>query len=279
MGPENKKDIPGESGGSHDSGGDLAEMPMDNMVKENPSFAFAYKKALKLIQALYLVTNFIPVSEPLRIHLREKGLDLLSAILSFSIRTSHREPVADSPQAIMLEITALLDIAFSSGYISEMNYNVLKREYNMLHVFLEDRTDVALPKGAFIPKRFFEIEAGGDIDRGKEPLEEERLGDSLEGEDVFNKDTKDIVKRTKTRIQGTARRQRISTGPIRERRDERRVTILSLLKRQKKITVKDVSSVIENCSEKTLQRELLALVEEGILRKEGERRWSTYSLS
>ena len=267
----------GKNADNHDSPKDLAEIPMMDMAKENPSFAFAYKKTEKLIQALYLITNFVPTDEPLRIRLRERSMDLLSSVLSFGIRAPHRKPVADSPQAIMLEITALLDIAFSSGYISAMNYNVLKREYNMLHGFLEDRADVALPKGAFIPKRFFEIEA--DEEKGKESLKGERLEDPLERKDVFNKDIKDIVKRTRTRIQGTARRQRISTGPIRERRDERRIAILSLLKRQKKITVKDVSSVIANCSEKTLQRELLALVEEGILSKEGERRWSTYSLS
>ena len=276
MGPENKKDIPGVSGDNHDSGGDLAEIPIDNMAKENPSFAFAYKKSLKLIQALYLITNFLPTNEPLGVRLRGKGLDLLSAILSFG---SHREPVVDSPQAIMLEITALLDVAFSSGYISAMNYNVLKREYNMLYIFLEDRADTTLPKGTFIPKGFFKVEVGSGIDRGKESLEKERLlEDSVEGEDVL-KGIKDEVKRTKARIQGAVPQVRVSTGLIRERRDERRTIILSLLKRQKKITVKDVSSVIANCSEKTLQRELLALVEEGILRKEGERRWSTYSLS
>jgi hypothetical protein len=42
--------------------------------------------------------------------------------------------------------------------------------------------------------------------------------------------------------------------------------------------VKDVSAVVKDCSEKTLQRELLALVAQGVLKKEGERRWSSYVL-
>ncbi|MCH7597599.1 hypothetical protein IID27_00955 [Patescibacteria group bacterium] len=275
MGSENKKSMFGKNADNHDSPKDLAEIPMMDMAKENPSFAFAYKKTEKLIQALYLITNFVPTDEPLRIRLRERSMDLLSSVLSFGMRARHRKPVADSPQAIMLEITTLLDIAFTSGYISAMNCNVLKREYSMLYAFWEDRADTILPKGALIPKRFFEV----DIEKGEELLGKGRLEDSVEGEDVLGKGIKDVVKRTKVRIQGAAFRQRISTGPIRKRRDERRAAILSLLKRQKKITVKDVSSVIENCSEKTLQRELVALVEEGILSKEGERRWSTYSLS
>jgi hypothetical protein len=42
--------------------------------------------------------------------------------------------------------------------------------------------------------------------------------------------------------------------------------------------MKDFVKVIPECSEKTIQRELLDLVGKGVLKKEGERRWSTYSL-
>ena len=44
------------------------------------------------------------------------------------------------------------------------------------------------------------------------------------------------------------------------------------------MNVKDVLGVVAGVSEKTIQRELLALVDEGILKKEGERRWTLYSL-
>ena len=43
--------------------------------------------------------------------------------------------------------------------------------------------------------------------------------------------------------------------------------------------IKDVSPLISGCSEKTIQRELLAMVYAGILRKMGEKRWSRYSLA
>jgi len=50
------------------------------------------------------------------------------------------------------------------------------------------------------------------------------------------------------------------------------------LKNQSNLTIKDFSKVITDCSEKTIQRELLDMVEKGIIKKEGERRWSKYSL-
>ena len=43
--------------------------------------------------------------------------------------------------------------------------------------------------------------------------------------------------------------------------------------------IKDVSPLIGGFSEKTIQRELAAMVQAGILRKVGEKRWSRYSLA
>ncbi len=60
---------------------------------------------------------------------------------------------------------------------------------------------------------------------------------------------------------------------------DRRATILGLLQRKDRLSIKDVSAVIKDCSEKTIQRELLALVAQGVLVKDGERRWSTYRLA
>ncbi|NBD73640.1 DeoR family transcriptional regulator [Patescibacteria group bacterium] len=60
---------------------------------------------------------------------------------------------------------------------------------------------------------------------------------------------------------------------------DRRAQILGLLQRKDSVSIKDVTEVITDCSEKTIQRELLALVESGVLKKEGERRWSRYSLA
>lgn len=66
---------------------------------------------------------------------------------------------------------------------------------------------------------------------------------------------------------------------VQEIQKDRRATILGLLQRKDRVTVRDVAQVIKDCSEKTLQRELLALVRQGVLVKEGERRWSTYRLA
>ncbi len=64
-----------------------------------------------------------------------------------------------------------------------------------------------------------------------------------------------------------------------EDKNKRQEMILSMLKDNKILTVKDFSKEIKGCSEKTIQRELLSLVSAGTLKKEGERRWSRYSIN
>ena len=63
------------------------------------------------------------------------------------------------------------------------------------------------------------------------------------------------------------------------KKNSRQSTIINLLKRKKEIMIKDVSPLIDGCSEKTIQRELMSMVHSGTLKKVGEKRWSRYSLA
>lgn len=62
-------------------------------------------------------------------------------------------------------------------------------------------------------------------------------------------------------------------------KEERKQIILALLRKKEHAMVKDFIGVIQDCSGKTIQRQLLELVHSGVLKKEGERRWSRYSLT
>lgn len=56
----------------------------------------------------------------------------------------------------------------------------------------------------------------------------------------------------------------------------RKDTILKIITENKRVSIKDISKIVRDCSEKTIQRELLSLIGQGLVRKEGKRRWSTY---
>lgn len=66
-----------------------------------------------------------------------------------------------------------------------------------------------------------------------------------------------------------------NSGAVAEKRKEQ---IVDVLKVQGTATIGDIKKVVEGVSDKTLQRDLIALVREGILARSGSRRWTTYSL-
>lgn len=54
--------------------------------------------------------------------------------------------------------------------------------------------------------------------------------------------------------------------------------IKTVLEAKPQATIKDIAEVITDVSEKTIQRELNSLIEKGQVMREGERRWSRYSV-
>lgn len=62
------------------------------------------------------------------------------------------------------------------------------------------------------------------------------------------------------------------------RKQTRREQILALFVRGVDVSIKDIAARIRGCSEKTIQRELNALLEDNIIERIGEKRWSRYVL-
>lgn len=57
---------------------------------------------------------------------------------------------------------------------------------------------------------------------------------------------------------------------------DRRAAILHFVLQNKAVSIKEICAIVPDCSEKTVQRELGALIAEGLIKREGERRWSVY---
>ncbi len=59
---------------------------------------------------------------------------------------------------------------------------------------------------------------------------------------------------------------------------DRAERIKTVLEAKPNATIKDIAEIITDVSEKTIQRELNSLIEKGQVAREGERRWSRYSV-
>lgn len=60
---------------------------------------------------------------------------------------------------------------------------------------------------------------------------------------------------------------------------DRRERIKVVLKAKPAATIKDIADIITDVSSKTIQRELNAMIEDSVVKRQGERRWSKYSLA
>ncbi len=230
----------------------LEKSIFSNIFERDIKRVYIYKKAERLAKAIHLIAPAFVDSASLRNRVDSIAIGLVDAAI--------RPPVA-ARAALSRELLALssvLSIARTGGMLSSMNAELIAREAHLLlqevaayeepRLFLDD-----VPSLAEIAKR-----------AGKEPVarphasapEKPRAAAASKGHGKDNpiKDT-------------------YADGKLHGRQE----AILEVLRgRPEGAGIKDVSTVIRNVSEKTIQRELMALIDAGVVRKEGERRWSTY---
>lgn len=257
--------------------------------KDNKNI-FVLKKTERLVSALYLLTSFLSDSEPVRLRIRDAATRLVSYSVNLSKqRQQEHSEAVNGFVSSSIEILSLLEAANISEIISSMNYEILKSEIENIIDFV-DLKEKNLSAKFLLTKDFFEM--------GKEYFD---IGTKQDETNIFLKNRGNFISNDLTQnkiakgglykgqnkgqnlIKDTEneekKRMSFNKGHIAIDKNNRQEIIMSLLKNTKEISVKDVSTIVADCSEKTIQRELLNLVARGVLKKEGERRWSRYSLS
>jgi hypothetical protein len=242
------------------------------VFSQNNHFAYIYKKTEKLVTAVYMITNFIKDNEPLKWCIREKCLELLSLNVSLNtVSLSDRKDLLKKYQAGSVEIVSLSSIGHLAGLISEMNFEVLRREFNNLAATIEkDENRKASEETVSLNPNFFDtpiapVAPAAQMSSHAPANVREHVSAATApaasrpvANPVLYKKPEPSVKKT-------------------ESKNERQEAILKVLSHKEKLSVKDFTDTIKGVSDKTIQRELLLMVSMGVLKKEGERRWSTYS--
>ncbi len=240
-----------------------------SVFENDTQIVFVFKKTEKIVSAIYLLTSFLLDSEPIKWKMRNDATSLLSYSLSLSHQGHRNRTEAMSNFiSIALETISLLEVAKISGIVSSMNYEILRFEIEKT-IDLIDLKERSLNSQFLLSKSFFETDDGHSPTQDKANASIADSDKRHSNGQVFLKDKNNESKAN------TA----FNKGHTIANKNDRYEAIINLLKKTKEISVKDVSVVVSGCSEKTLQRELLGLVEKGVLKKEGERRWSRYSLA
>jgi hypothetical protein len=272
------------------------------------NFVFILKKTERLASALYLITGFFDNEEPLKWKLRKLSGRLLSSSLELKdARSRDKEISIIDLEGTVLEIGSLLLIAKNSGLISEMNYEIISKEFNVFADTLATQSDLLNTEGnTSFGNSYFEVNLPQikpkSIQRNEQAKPHDVRDNSRDMAITYTPtlDVLDRMANTQRDDQSAEKGQKIDEsvlangsknkapkepkalkefGAVAVKKNSRQSIIISLLRRKKEIMIKDVSPLIHGCSEKTIQRELLSMVDKGILKKIGEKRWSRYSLA
>ena len=251
---------------------------------------FISQKAEKITAALYLITDFIKDKEPFKWEIRD------SAIVFFSFTNSlkgariasQKEQAIEKALSQLSLILSLLRFGVSVRFLSHMNYSILKDEYTSLKETLEDRLKTRQPvDGLVLPQDFFQLKTK-ELSTQQYPnvpyghdIENKNIGGkpSVVYSDVARAEKNDEKIVAEKNVDTSQSQPVFMDGAIESKKGMRQDVILKLLKTRGWISIKDISEIISECSEKTIQRELASLVDRGVIRKTGERRWSKYALN
>jgi hypothetical protein len=280
---------------------------MDNMLEENKNLkdskhsllggtygtgtmsitSLSYTKTNKLVSALYMVTDIMDKEEPLRNKLRILGTNIISDIHLFY---KGQDLYIELNNKIS-EVLAFLEIASSVSIISEMNCNILTKEFiqlrnsiiknspkneeNWLEEFLSPHPDPLLVKERGRGNSIGHSGTRIGVQKGSTLL---HALSRIEGQALSK-----VEGQTLSKIKMS---DRIPDGSKTKRREE----IIFIIKDKMKnsvnfdgATITDIKSngheMLASCGEKTLQRELVSMVLDGVLKKTGSKRWSRYSIN
>lgn len=240
------------------------------------SVSISYTKYNNLITALFMVTDMLDSTESIRHQLRKLAVEILSDI--------HQNPSKALPK--VAEVLSFLNVAMTVRLISEMNARILIREFQKLQQSIESFSS---DKSAWLEELL-----------PATPMFERH-------DASFHSDTKNRIKQQSTRLgvqkagallsvldgvkanMSDSKFNSINTkldSSKRQRRDD----ILIIIKANPNgLTIKDIKdkakglpdkfTSIISCGDKTLQRELVAMLKDGLLKRLGDKRWTKYFLA
>ncbi len=277
----------------------IRQNSMGDNVKDNLS-KYLILKAEKLSSAVYLVTDILSDQEPLKWKLRQQTLDwLLTSRSVFKSGVSTISP-AGIGQVLTAcgDIISLLDLGYGGGTVSRMNFEILREEFVGIQNTIEEKMGRLYASTLVTDPTLEEMKQslGSNllpIDQTLSLLREKALMPTP----VFSRSGSNSSNWSESSRPSSASRgltnvavkevKEISRGDIKDRNQEglkdnkknkRQEQILATLKNKGWVSINDIAKAVPGYSVKTVQRELSELVDRGILKKQGERRWSRYLL-
>lgn len=224
-----------------------------NIFEKDIRRVYIYKKSERIAKALYMIAPAFKDAKALRERIQRISVEIIDASIL---------PPSEAKDALARELLALssvLAMARTAGMLSPMNADIIMREaHNLLaEVAGYEEPKVALP----------DVPSIATLAKSVAPF--------------VAPQPRTASASTIRPVSNGANKGHSGNGHKNGSKDKngRKETILSLLSSKGPSYIKDLSTLIREVSEKTIQRELQALVAEGKVVQSGKRRWTTYRIA
>lgn len=255
---------------------------IDTIIRDTVFFGnnlvyYVFKRTQKISKAVYLISEIIKDTEPLKWSLRTVASSMMDLTGVRDIRQFSYE--------IGTKISSLKSLVLLANFsknISEMNAMIIVRECDEILFSLVD-FDSSSKQYLTLDKTFFDTPK----DDGVSPFvsiiqgekKDQQTGRDYKGQ-IKDRNIDMSFINTSKFVGGLSGDSQMSKDGIKDNaKSDRKKQILDIIKTMKDVTIKDISGQIRDCSEKTIQRELIGLLSDGVIKRTGDRRWSKYSLS
>lgn len=235
-------------------------------------------KSLKMASALYLVTELFSETEPIREALREQAIALV--LIAADRRIMESSDSIDSAHYVLDTTVSLITVLNTSRLLSDMNASILTAELQTLRSLLGS---IGIPSAKLSELVLHDLFAN--------PVAPVEQSESMQPASAHNSQfsvSPDVPQIKVTPTAESSHRKESVRMPVSKTqiaavkkthpgisKYDRRGQILAAIKNEGS-SIKDIAIAVKGCSEKTIQRELNALIGQGTIVREGEKRWSVY---
>ncbi len=277
------KDIMSDKGQNRDSHAMKAyknNADFSDFVLDKPIFSgvfekdirrvYLYKKAERLAKAIHLISPAFAESPALKDRIERIALGLVDA--SVLPPTTSRDALSRE----LLALSSILSIARTGGMLSSMNADLIVRE---AHQLLSEIVSYEEPRLVLdeIPS-LASLAKASAVSESRERSSLRSVARITYDSDLGAHDIAEYKGQSKGHIKDTSKTD-VSSAQKGSTNGDRRESILAVLRSKGPSYIKDISMIVRDVSEKTIQRELSGLVTEGVVKRKGDRRWTTYEMA
>jgi hypothetical protein len=223
------------------------------LFKGRSDIYFCYLKSEKIAHVLSILAQNFPFKDGGNFgELVNLSARLPHTILHFAAG----EMDANVVLADILSLLSGIRLSGTQGFIRKENTLILAQEYENIARKIAAENHPS----PFVSSQDFSVQ---ELRLSSAP--QSLLSELFSQPEKGNSETEKIKDKNKghQKVQGSKQSQRMSS-------------ILDFVRKNEGVSIKQIAEVIRDCSEKTIQRELGTLIEQGLIKRKGERRWSIY---